>query len=45
MSVVSGFKDWNIGCDRIRREIGWEPAYGVQAMIDDIIATVQAGKR
>jgi nucleoside-diphosphate-sugar epimerase len=45
MAVVSGYKDWQIGCDTIRRDIGWEPSYGVQAMIDDIIAAVQKGKR
>jgi nucleoside-diphosphate-sugar epimerase len=45
MSVVSGYKDWRIGCDTILRDIGWKPAYGVQAMIDDIIATVQKGKK
>jgi nucleoside-diphosphate-sugar epimerase len=44
MAVVSGYKDWHIGCDAIKRDIGWEPAYGVKAMIDDIIATVQKGK-
>jgi len=44
MSVVSGYKEWHIGCDRIRRDIGWEPAYGVKAMIDDIILTVQKGR-
>jgi len=41
MSVVSGYKEWHIGCDRIRKDIGWEPTFGVQAMIDDIIATVR----
>jgi nucleoside-diphosphate-sugar epimerase len=45
MSVVSGYKDWQIGCESIRRDVGWEPAYGVQAMIDDIIETVQKRRR
>ena len=44
MAVVSGYKDWHIGCDLIRKEIGWKPAYGVQAMIDDIISSVRGGK-
>jgi len=45
MSVVSGYKEWRIGCDRIREDIGWEPAYGVEAMIDDIISTVKGETR
>jgi nucleoside-diphosphate-sugar epimerase len=45
MSVVSGYKDWHIGCETIRRDVGWQPAYGVQAMIDDIIETVRRGKQ
>ena len=45
MSVVSGYKDWHIGCEAIKRDVGWQPSYGVQAMIDDIIETVQKGKR
>ena len=44
MSVVSGYKDWHIGCEAIRRDVGWQPAYGVQAMIDDIIETVKQRK-
>jgi len=45
MAVVSGYKEWQIGCDTILRDIGWKPSYGVQAMIDDIIAVVQKDKR
>jgi nucleoside-diphosphate-sugar epimerase len=44
MAVVSGYKEWHIGCERIRKEIGWQPAYGVQAMIDDIISSVRGRK-
>jgi nucleoside-diphosphate-sugar epimerase len=44
MAVVSGYKDWHISCETIRKELGWQPSYGVQAMIDDIIETVRRGK-
>ncbi|HUZ18549.1 MAG TPA: NAD(P)-dependent oxidoreductase [Spirochaetia bacterium] len=44
MAVVSGYKEWDIGCDRIREDLGWKPSFGVQAMIDDIIDTVRGGK-
>jgi nucleoside-diphosphate-sugar epimerase len=44
MQVVEGYKEWDINCRRIERDLGWKPAYGVQAMADDIIATARAGQ-
>ena len=38
MAVVSGYKEWTIGCERAKKEIGWTPSYGVEKMVDDIIA-------
>ena len=37
MAVVSGYKEWTIGCDRAAKEIGWTPGYSVEKMVDDII--------
>jgi hypothetical protein len=42
MAVVSGYREWTIGCDRAAVEIGWKPLYGVEKMVDDIIG--EAGK-
>ncbi len=42
MAVVSGYKEWKIDCARIREDLGWTPSFGVQAMIDDIIARVRS---
>jgi len=41
MAVVSGYKEWTIGCDRAGEEIGWRPGYAVEKMVDDIIAKVR----
>jgi nucleoside-diphosphate-sugar epimerase len=41
MAVVAGYKEWTIGCDRAAREIGWQPRYAVDRMVDDIIAKVR----
>jgi hypothetical protein len=41
MAVVSGYKEWIIGCDRAAAEIGWKPSYGVEKMADDIIGAVR----
>jgi nucleoside-diphosphate-sugar epimerase len=41
MAVVSGYKEWTIGCDRAREELGWTPSYGVEQMADDIIARIR----
>ncbi|MCL2319229.1 MAG: NAD(P)-dependent oxidoreductase [Treponema sp.] len=38
MAVVSGFKQWTIGCARAEKEIHWKPSYTVEKMADDIIA-------
>jgi nucleoside-diphosphate-sugar epimerase len=38
MAVVSGYKEWTIGCARAAKEIGWTPSYAVEKMVDDIIA-------
>jgi nucleoside-diphosphate-sugar epimerase len=38
MAVVSGYKEWTIGCERAKKEIGWTPSYAVEKMVDDIIA-------
>lgn len=42
MAVVRGYREWDISCDLVKKELGWEPQYGVEAMIEDIIRTVQA---
>jgi nucleoside-diphosphate-sugar epimerase len=41
MAVVSGYKEWTIGCARAAKEIGWTPSYAVEKMVDDIIAQVR----
>jgi nucleoside-diphosphate-sugar epimerase len=41
MAVVSGYKEWTIGCGRAAKEIGWTPSYEVEKMVDDIIAQVR----
>ncbi|MDR1863406.1 MAG: NAD(P)-dependent oxidoreductase [Treponema sp.] len=41
MAVVSGYKEWTIGCGKAAAEIGWKLAYGVEKMADDIIAAVR----
>jgi len=43
MAVVSGYKEWTINCDRAKREIGWTSSYGVEKMVDDIIAANRTG--
>lgn len=43
MAVVSGYKEWTIGCERAKKEIGWTPSYGVENMVDDIIDQVRRG--
>jgi nucleoside-diphosphate-sugar epimerase len=42
MAVVSGYKEWTIGCGRADREIGWRPGFGVEKMVDDIIAQTRS---
>ena len=42
MAVVSGYKEWTIGCDRAAKEIGWKSSFGVEKMADDIIAKVRS---
>jgi len=37
MAVVAGYREWRIDCSRAARELGWQPAYGVDAMVRDII--------
>jgi UDP-glucose 4-epimerase len=44
MSVVRGFKEWHIDCTRAKEDLGWEPAYTPDEMVDDIIRTVREGK-
>jgi nucleoside-diphosphate-sugar epimerase len=44
MAVVSGYKEWTIGCERAKKEIGWTPSYGVEKMVDDIIAQTRAAR-
>jgi UDP-glucose 4-epimerase len=44
MAVVSGYKEWTIGCARAEAEIGWTPSYGVEKMVDDIIAQTRVKK-
>jgi nucleoside-diphosphate-sugar epimerase len=44
MQVVSGYREWRISCRRIAEELGWEPAYDVDRMVDDIIDTVRGAK-
>ena len=41
MAVVSGYKEWTIGCARAEKEIGWRPGYAVEKMVDDIIEKVR----
>ena len=41
MAVVSGYREWTIGCERAASEIGWRPGYSVEKMVDDIIAQVR----
>ena len=42
MAVVSGFKEWVIGCSRAEKEIGWRPIYTVDKMVDDIIGQTRS---
>jgi nucleoside-diphosphate-sugar epimerase len=42
MAVVSGYKEWTIGCSRAEQELGWRPGYGVEKMVDDIIAQTRS---
>jgi nucleoside-diphosphate-sugar epimerase len=42
MKVVSGYREWEIDCSLIARELEWKPAYAVNAMVDDIIKVVRA---
>jgi UDP-glucose 4-epimerase len=44
MAVVSGYKEWTIGCARAKAEIGWTPSYEVEKMVDDIIAQTRIKK-
>jgi nucleoside-diphosphate-sugar epimerase len=37
MAVVSGYKEWTIGCERAKAELGWTPSFAVEKMVDDII--------
>jgi nucleoside-diphosphate-sugar epimerase len=41
MAVVSGYKEWTIGCSRADKEIGWRPGFTVEKMMNDIIAQVK----
>jgi len=41
MAVVSGYKEWTIGCKRAEAELGWRPGYSVEKIVDDIIAQVR----
>ena len=43
MAVVSGFADWQIGCQAAAEDLGWKPVYTPEQMVEDIIATVRAG--
>ncbi len=43
MQVISGYKEWTIGCRAIEEDLGWKPAYAVREMVDDIIAAARAG--
>jgi UDP-glucose 4-epimerase len=42
MAVVSGYKEWTIGCTRAEKEIGWRSNYTVEKMVDDIIASTRS---
>jgi nucleoside-diphosphate-sugar epimerase len=42
MAVVSGYKEWTIGCDRAAKELGWTPTYTVERMVDDIISLARS---
>ncbi|MDR3312559.1 MAG: NAD(P)-dependent oxidoreductase [Spirochaetaceae bacterium] len=44
MAVVAGYKEWTINCGCAKKELGWTPSYGVEKMVDDIIAAVRAKK-
>lgn len=43
MAVVRGYKDWHISCRAAAEDLGWQPAYTPEQMIDDIIRTVRQG--
>jgi nucleoside-diphosphate-sugar epimerase len=45
MQVVSGYKEWRISCRRIAEELGWEPAYDVETMVNDIIDVVKGANQ
>jgi UDP-glucose 4-epimerase len=44
MSVVRGFKNWEIDCTRAKEDLGWEPQYTPDEMVADIIKTVRESK-
>lgn len=43
MSVVRGYRDWEIDCTAAAEDLGWRPAYSAEQMVDDIITTVRQG--
>jgi nucleoside-diphosphate-sugar epimerase len=44
MSVVGGFKEWEISTTRIERELGWKPSYTPDEMVKDIIRIARSRK-
>jgi nucleoside-diphosphate-sugar epimerase len=44
MRVVAWYREWTIDCARAERELGWRPSYGIDRMVDDIIAHVRKRK-
>jgi nucleoside-diphosphate-sugar epimerase len=41
MAVVGGYKEWTIDCARAQEDLGWTPAYSVDKMVEDIIASAR----
>ncbi|MDR2509430.1 MAG: NAD(P)-dependent oxidoreductase [Spirochaetaceae bacterium] len=41
MAVVSGYKSWTIDCSLAKQELGWEPSFGVNQMVNDIISQIK----
>lgn len=42
MSVVSGYRDWEIDCSLAAKELGWKPRFGLPEMVADIMEKASA---
>jgi len=38
-------RDWQLSIDAAKRDLGWQPAYTIETMVDDLIAIARSEKR